>query len=165
MTRVLLKVIGRRDLTNRARRKHEHAHFILDAVNAVGLDHYIDLIETTRRHEQVSKIDLDVVHAGLELEIMSAPRPALRDIIDHDGRGAEIKKKREWKKTGLNLHSVPGLLLCGHELILLCLGVKTSVRALLPDIPSAGRVAGSDHAVADERIALDDTGEFGHAGI
>jgi hypothetical protein len=122
MTGVLLKAIGRRDLTNCARRKHEHAHFILDAVNAVGLDHYIDLIETARGHEQIVKIDLDVVHARLEHEIVCPPRPALGHVVNYDRWGAEIKKKREWKKTGLNLNSVPGLLLCGHELILLCWG-------------------------------------------
>src|SRR6185369_11175176 len=107
MTGALLKAIGRRDLTNRARRKHEHAHFILDAMNAVGLDHYIDLIETARGHEQVPKIDLDVVHARLEHEIMCPPGLSLGHVVNDDGWGAEIKKKREWKKTGLNLNSVP----------------------------------------------------------
>jgi len=90
---VLLESIRWRDLSDRAGREHEDSHFVLDPMNAIGLDDDVHLIKAARRHEEVVEENLYVVHPGFELKVVLAPGPRIRDAINHDRRRAEIEKE------------------------------------------------------------------------
>ena len=62
-------------------------------MNAIGLYDDVHLIEAARRHEEVVEENLYVVHSGFELKVVFAPRPRIRDAINHDRRRAEIEKE------------------------------------------------------------------------
>ena len=62
-------------------------------MDAIRLDDDVHLIEAARRHEEIVKENLHVVHAGFQLKVVLAPRAPIRDAINHDCRRAEIKKE------------------------------------------------------------------------
>ena len=109
-----MKSVWRWHFSDRSRREHEDSHFVLDAMNAIRLDDDVHLIKAARRHEEVVKENLHVVHAGFQLKVVLAPRAPVRDAVNHDRRRAEIKKKRKRKETGFYFKAGPWLLLCGH---------------------------------------------------
>ena len=89
----LLKSVRRRNFANRAGHKHEDAHFVLDAMNAIRLHDDIHLIHAAGRQEKVVEEDLDVVHAGLQLKVVLAPGPQVHLAVDHDSGSARVKKE------------------------------------------------------------------------
>ena len=107
----LLKLIRWLNFADGTRRKHEHAHFVMNPMNGVWLHVHINLIEAARGHEQIVKIDLDIVHAGLEHKVVRAPGTKVRHVVNDDSRRAHIKKERKRKETCLNPDTGPWLLL------------------------------------------------------
>ena len=63
-------------------------------MDTVGLDHDIDLVEAAPGHEEITEINLYVVHSTGERKGMRSPRLPVRDAVDHNRRRAEIKKER-----------------------------------------------------------------------
>lgn len=61
-------------------------------MDTIGLNYYVRYGWPTHFHEEVMKVDANLVHAGLKLKRVNAPGPQHHVAVDHDPWRAGVKK-------------------------------------------------------------------------